>query len=257
VVVLTGKAKGLPDHAMAGCWAGPIPGERPLVFDRDTILEEIEAENLLLVESTGVAHGAGQRLQFQDGLTRAKRHVEEVEWICLVDVKALRPPLGLIFPMDSPQEPEVGCALDEARNFARSKQRELVETVHLFYGILQTGGAVVDRLVRDVGFDREDLCRRIAEMVKPRSFPGDPMLSKNCRECQLHAEDIAWHARAPTVREQDLLWAIMKRGGSSRALMKIINASGLDWNVLAEHLQTRYPYPIDENSSFTCTRSER
>ena len=259
VVVLLGGPEGNPRHALSGCWLGTVPGDRPVVDDVALIRREVASGRLVLVEWTGLAEGVGKRLCFPEAVARAEQQVADSPWLCMVDIKALRPPIGCVTPLDTPWEPEAARARDQARQFATARGRRAVETTYLLYGLVAAGGQVIRELCSKAGLELDDLRGRIESSVAATHVAGEPVPTRNCYECWRYAEDAAWSAGVRSVREQDVLWAVLIRGRASRKLRAKCQAIGIDLERLSQLLAVEHlpPDQIVLGSSMLSTPGER
>jgi ATP-dependent Clp protease ATP-binding subunit ClpA len=176
-----------------------------------------------------------------------------------VDVAALRPPYGGITPIDCPLEPQVARAYDEARSFAILKRRESLETTHLLYGVLSSKGEVTTWLMAEAGVGPAVVLGRLDDRVREHDFRGEAVPTRNYHECELLAEEVAWKAGVPSVREQDLLWALLIKSRDSRKLQRTCKAIGLDLTRLAVLLAERCPRPdfaVEDSSSIASGQLE-
>jgi len=249
VIVFTGNEDDAPCHAFVGCWAGSTPGSRPVINDRELLKREVRSGNLLVVECTGCAEGGGlggRKLDFHEAVASAVKQLTDEkrwQWVCAVDIGAVRPPYGSITPLDRSLEPEVERAYDEAELFAKRKKSAVVETTFLFYGCLAANGEIVRWLLREAGMDAGHIRDRIDKLTKMRAFSGEPSPTRNYLDCQWLAEDLYWRAGSPSVREQDLLWSLLSRGPASGKFSKTCRELELDLGFLATILGKRYPCP--------------
>jgi hypothetical protein len=199
---------------------------------------------MIVVETTGVAEGfRASKLSFEEAVTSATRRLEETRWGAAVDVGAARHPYGDITPMDSPYDAEVARAYDEALTLAKAKRRELEEMAHLLYGLLAAKGKLTVKLCQQMGVQLDIVLRRLADALPVGDCPHAPFPTRNSRECQRMADDLAWHGGSPSVREQDLLWALLLKSPDSRSLQDTAAAVGLDLTTLASALSRIHPRP--------------
>ena len=136
VVILTGNEKYTFSHAIIGCWIGSTPSSKAIIYDKVWIEREIENKNLIILEATGIALGANskkEKLNYSQAKESAQKHINSVLHISLVDICALRPPYGLITPIDCSIEPEVANAYNHAEKLAIRKNLRAIETTFLFY----------------------------------------------------------------------------------------------------------------------------
>lgn len=243
LVIFTGDNDGIPRHAFAGCWAGLTPGSRPMIYEAEFLYSEVKSKHLFVMECTVLAEDQNEKLSFDQGVESAVKQLRDAKWVCAVDIAALRPPNGSITPMDSPLEPEVARAYNHAKQFAKSKRREAIETTHLFYGLLAANGEVIRWVFREAGFDVEEKSRKIKDSIRMHNASKEPIPTWNYLQCQRLAEEYAWQSGAHSVREQDLLWALLDKSKESPKLKEICHQIGVDLERLASLLNQRYPCP--------------
>ena len=246
LVFFTGDEIDKPRHAFAGCWTGSVPGGRPVIYDADFLNRQVEKNNLIVIECTGFAKGISRqwnKLSFEKAVKSANKQLKNTPWVCAVDIGSLRPPYGSITPMESPLEPEVGQAYDEAKRIAKTKSRETIETTYLLYGCLAARGEVVESLFTKAGLGFEKIRLQIERLINTHTFSEEPTPTQNYLDCCRFAEDIARHMGSPTVREQDLLWAIFTKGQGSVKFCTVCRKIKVDINLLANLLSECYSYP--------------
>lgn len=145
--------------------------------------------------------------------------------------------------MECPFEPPVERAFEEAKRLAKVKRRQALEITHLFYGMLAAKGGVAERILRDEGMDVEYLTRCLFDMVKELGFQNEAIPTRNFQDCRRMALDIAWHEGSPSVREQDLLWAILLKANDSKTFVKASRVLGIDIQGLKKALERVHPRP--------------
>ncbi len=245
LVILTGIQNGCPRHALAGCWVGPSPCIRPLIHSAERLKREVASGNLILVECLGFAEGARVnpgKLRFNEAVAEAIRVLESTKWVCAVDIRALRPPYGNITPIESPFEPVVECAFHEAEQLAKAKGHN-VETTFLFYGLLSACGQVTKWLLSQVGLDIEKKTIELAGKIVQGNERGKLKYTDHALDCKRRAEDLAWQTSVPSVREQDLLWAMIMEAANSHAFPEYCREISVDLTQLSNILEKKYPRP--------------
>jgi len=246
LVILTGREPFRPDHAFVGCRTCILPGEVPLVTDRQRLIDDTLSGRIVLVESTGVVLGGpyGSKLAWDEAVREADRLVKESPWTCCIDVGALRPPEGSITPLGYPYEPEVLRIYDEAEAFARHKGRRSIEARFLLYGIVRVGGEIAQWLLQELtGPARANVQEIIDTDVSFHEYSGTPVPTITYTECQQLAERYAWQAGCASVREQDLLWAFIDKGKANAGIRRLCRAVGIDIDSLAGILSRKCPRP--------------
>lgn len=240
LVILIAGADGVPRHALAGCWRGSSPGGTPEIEDGKSIREDVRAEDIFVVEATGVADtGPGQPggLTFAQAHSSAQKQVEQAPWLCAVDIMALHGRDGGITPINCPRQEAVSLAYLEAERLALRKKRSLIQTNFLFYGCLKANGELIRSWSRETGMDTERVCEEIDRSTSVKQVSGALAVSGIYADCQRLAELVAWRNRSPCVREQDLLWALATRGRSSASLLRVCSELGISLLSLEEHLR--------------------
>jgi len=205
-----------------------------------------------VVECTGFAKGVNRqwgKLGFQKAVKSANEQLKNAQWVCAVDIGSLRPPYGSITPMECPLEPEVGQAYDEAKQIAKTKKRETIETTSLLYGCLVAKGDVVQCLFAKAGLSFEKIRQQIEPLINTHTFTGEAFPTQNYLDCCRFAEDIARQMGSPTVREQDLLWAIFTKGQGSVKFCTVCRKIKIDINLLANLISECYAYPETPSTS--------
>ena len=100
--------------------------------------------------------------------------------------------------------------------------------------------------IRDltVAYGDDQVLNGIDMAVKTRESTMEPIPSKNLKACQKLAEDYAWQAQVPSVRDLDLFWAILDKGKDSRVFHQVCARAGIYPDKLAEILNDLYPRPV-------------
>ena len=206
----------------------------------------ISSGDLLVVECTGFAQGASdeqQKLNFAQAVESAIQQLNSAEWLCAVNITALRPPNGIITPMDFPFEYVVDGAIEEARQFARRKRRKYVEITYLLYGLLVKNGEIIKLLFGKAGLDAITISQKIEEYVLEQNASTEPIPTRHFSECKRLAEDFAWQLGSRYVREQDMLWAIFVVGRDSEVFQDMVKKLRVNVAKLEELLAQQYPRP--------------
>lgn len=246
LIMFTESDDGGPRHAFTGCWIGCTPGGRAVIGDVEAIRREIDSGNLLVVECRGFADwvpGRSGKLSFEEAVAEAVDQLAKGDRICAVDVGAARPPYGSISPMESPWEPEVVAAYEEAKSFARKKRREALETIHLLYGLLAAGGTHARWLFREAGVRLEEGLQRLDRAVQTHQASGEPVPTTNYLNCHRLAERYAQQAGAPSLRDEDLIWAFLHTGQRSGSVGDACSVLGINLDRLASLFAHRVPDP--------------
>ena len=247
VIVFTGWTDKTPKHAMAGCQVGRSPWGRPVIVDRQDLLSRVEQGELIVVEATGVATGfpgRREKLTFASAIACARSQLKEAPWICAVNIAALREPFARghsVPPIECSYEPVVAKAFEEAEKTAKRKGGKTVQCSHLLYGVLESAGKVICELCRSIDLDAAACKEALDGSLSRRHALATTGLSANLRACQRLAEDFAREMGSTSVREQDLLWALLLV--PSVTLAANSRKAGMDLDAMRQALSRHYPPP--------------
>jgi hypothetical protein len=253
LLVLICDVHGVPRHSLSGCWVGAAPGSRPVIDDKDLVIHEMETGSMIFLESTGFARGiagAGKRIPVDEAIKSASEQIRKAPRICLIDVSALRPPIGHVMPIDSPMEPEVLKAYDLARRVALSKNAVTLETTHLFYGLVASGGSIMSWLLEELHMTPEGVGAEVERLIPNGEADGTLMTTANYFACTKLAEHYAWKTGSYSVRELDLIWAFLDRGKESRGLMAVLKKIGITYEKIRQLMESRYSRPQPPYGSY-------
>ena len=245
IVLLEDDATGRPWHALPGCWLAAAPAGRPVVTDGQLLRTMVAAGDLLLVESLGLSDGAGPprgNLPFALAVESAAEQLMSSTSASAVAIGALRPPRGTITPMHAPFEPIVERAHQEALRFAAAAARP-AETACLLLGLLKARGQVVEQLADGLGLDVAEICERLRARLQRHEGQWAPAPTRNFLDCLNLAQELASREGSMSVREQDLLWALLTKVLDSTALQDAFNEAGLDVAAATCTLEQLHPRP--------------
>jgi hypothetical protein len=235
LMVFVGDDPEQPGHCFPGCWLGGASGLKPVLEGVERLRAMAQAD-ILAVEITEATLREDRRRQptdFDGAMRSAQESLNQAGWACAINVRAVRPPYGGITPMDCPYDTVVEKAFEEAKALARRKRRPVIETTHLFLGILQAEGELAKWLFQRCG--RNLVATRSALFNAP---------SRNFRDCQRLAAELAWQAGSGTMRETDLLWALLLKADDSLPFNNVCATLGLDLQRLARALEEKAPRPV-------------
>lgn len=152
----------------------------------------------------------------------------------VVDVVAARPPDGSVAPLELARDPAVerGVLWAEARPVDRPK----VETLHLLTGLIHAEAGLVTELLEAAGGDPRGWAQRLdpPETLSAERSSG-PRRTINYKVTLAHAEEIAHSCYVSTVREVDVLWALLE--SASRRVHHELERMGCDRVRLGEQLR--------------------
>ena len=233
-----------PVHAFLGCWQTDAVRLRPLLTDSEAFREYVLTDQLLVLESTGVCIGP-ERLDYLDALKAARDLVVESTKVFAVDVRACRPPFGIIRPLSLAFDPVVEQALATSDLFIRESGARRRETLHLLYGLSRTDPDLSREIVQSSGGDLKALTHLI-EVSQPKSDASSashfPLRdTANYRICLETARAFAHARESSSVSECDLLWALVEN--PSVNVRRFLAACGCDLERLHHELERRCPTP--------------
>lgn len=255
VVLFMGEQDQEPRHAVVGVWSGTTPGPYPVCDEREFVLREVGARRLHLVECTGVATsavGSGARLQFEQAQRAAEDALRKVRWVSLVDIMNVRPPAGRVVPLENPFEPEVAALFDKARLIAVAMNARNVEMVHLLFAVLLTNAGTAARVVDRMRVNRHAV-QELVELQGPQTEgTAYPAPTANLVECRQLAHSFARQEESPSVREQDLLWALLQKAPHSMRLVEMCVKLHFDLEQFRQNLAELHPSPtLDSTGTYT------
>jgi len=245
LVILAGGEPFKPEHAFAGYRTGAMPGPVPVMTDRRFLMRDIERGAAGVLESTGIAEGyaASGKLTIDQAHAEAARILREAAWVCILDVGALRPPEGSITPMGYPYDPDVVRIYDAAEKFTREKKRRGIESRFLLYGILAARGPVLQTLSDMFEPQFSAVMEDMEKNISGKEYTGPLFPTITYSECLQLAEKYAWQSGCQTVREQDVLWAVIEKGRANIGIRRICQQAELDLSSLAAALEDLHPRP--------------
>ncbi len=246
LVILIGPDAQNIEHAFVGCWTGFLPGSQALIEGTETLLREIAAGFMIVLESTATATGFNKKdpdKSFLEAIAEAENLISETPWACAVDILALRPPFGQITPLQHPFSPAVAGAVSSAWELSRSKKMESVELLHLLYGLLSARGEVTEIVFSKAGINTELLSKRLYSLLKGKDFTDEPAPTLNYTACLRQAGELAWQSESTYIQEQDLLWALLLQAPASKTFMENCSQAQLDLNKIGAMLEQYYPNP--------------
>lgn len=242
LIFLTGTGD-TPTHALAGCWAGASPGARPVIRSAGYVKDELASGNLIAVECTGFASNTGGRekkIGFCEAVDSGHEHLLAADWICTVDICAMRPPLGNILPMDSFSGSPLSEIHEAARALAVKKRRSLIETSFLLYGLLMNPGETAGLLAAE-RIDAAAVCRKFESLIPEGDSTIEPVWTNGYRECVYLAGEFAIEGKSGMIRERDLWRAVIRAGRLNRNLIRLCPLLGIDMARIEIALEEHFP----------------
>ena len=247
VLILSGALTEVPSHALVGCWSCGRHQNRPLIAEGPTVLSWIRRGELLVVESTGVC-GGDRSLEFDESMARALEYLTRLPALHLIDVLALRPPIGRVGPLEQALDPVVLRSYREAAAAAVSFQTPVLETIHLLYGIIQAEGELTSRLLEGCGVASADVLGGIAQRLSRKRKGVRPGKTITYEHSMAAARENALVQGSTVVREQDLWWALL--GAQSQSIDRVFEHLGTSRAALIRELSLFVPPPGPVSASW-------
>lgn len=239
LILFTGGLEGSPSHAFVGCWLDGARRFQPFITDPRQVAEHVSRGDLLLLEATGVARGSTS-LSFKEAEAAALEHLARGP-VHALDIAAVRPPIGVVRPIQLANAPIVQHAFWASQNLAAAKQAKLYETLHLLYGLCSVQGELTRWVLERAGSKPASVCRVIEQSLPVEDYDGVPVATKNYEICTGTARGNARSEGRSTVEEVDLLWAVIEN--PSRNVRRILEATGCDYATLVRELDRRWKRP--------------
>ena len=120
--------------------------------------------------------------------------------------------------------------------------------VFLLYGVLAARGNLISGFLQTLGLDATTLQRQLDQLVLPGDCSHLPAPTRNYEHCLWLAEHIAWQQGVRSVREQDLLWALLMKTVESGGLCRAFELLKLDPERLRTELAGHHTSPIMPSS---------
>ncbi len=239
LIIFAGNENGVPIHAFLGCWKGNGRNFR-------TAVEEKDMRDVLMLECTGIAEaveGGETKMSFTRSVDLAENNYRSSSWKYMLDVSRTRKMPVNIKPLDLESEPTVFNIYSEAEKFAETKGHRQVESAHLLYGVLKTGGEVTRKVFESCGQDYGEVSKRLESTIKQGNYRGVLVYTNSYRNFQDIAREIAGRSQSLTVREQDVLYALLRNYTISGTLGKLCEILSLDMKTLLLAFNKLYSKP--------------
>lgn len=204
-------------HAFAGCWQQePAENTRPLLFDKEEMLDAAGSGKLLLVECTGFTQGK-ERLAFDLGVEKARGILKEYELLYVLNVYAARKYGGTegITPLPFVGAPryskEVEQVFKEARDLALESRSKILGTPHLLLCLLELKDGIMQKIFSEQGIEPSLAGRKIIKGLQGNaSDSAEPKPTYHYEEVMKIAGVIAGRKKASFVEEPHLIEALLE-----------------------------------------------
>lgn len=243
VIIFAGREEGIPLHVFLGFWPGHTCGTSR------TLLSAKEMQVLAMVECTGLAAGnsvAGDKLSFAEAMATAGKIFEESLWKCGVNIRPTREKPWEMVSLNYEYEPVVARIYQATAEFAKSKRKNKLETIYLFYALLKTSGEITVQIFTTAGIDagkREEIIQDIDKWITPGVSTDEPKPTTSYTHILDTARDFADQMDSLTVREQDLLYALFSSYKVSNTLRQCFEKHQIEPNRLLAILNQTHPDP--------------
>jgi hypothetical protein len=203
---------GFPEHAMVGNWRDGGQHFRPILRAAE-LKGWIEQGRIDLIDATYAC--TDPRRDFRNARERARELTAKAVDVVAVDITALRPPHGHISPYETMFDSAVVGAIAEAEIVAGEMGSTILETLHLFYGLWMSRGAVSEQLAAASRVSRDEILLWSRAAMKQRLKPGPRGRTRGFEGCLAAARENARSLGSTVVREEDLWWALLSGGSAS------------------------------------------
>lgn len=250
LVIVTRQPDG-SHHAFLGCWRSVSQRYESLLSDAEKIRKaalEGAAKKLLLLETTGITDRFARRLSYSQAARLAEEGFAGSQFLYALDVSAAR---QTVAPLEMPMSPEALEIVRSAEEYARSRESDRLETLHLLAALFQHEGEA-GRLLAEMGIGPPDegILSEVSGRPRRRGNAGPLRPTINYRRVLEDAKSIACDAGVTYIDEKHLLYAILfsRSGHVDRFLEKL----GTDRRALRKAFEQRYRW----TAAVVQTRSE-
>jgi hypothetical protein len=261
LVIFTGLHEDKPNHALLGCFVG-VAGHEQVISDISSLKAKSGAGIIVLLECTGFAKGGlllDNKVSFLESTAYAKKNLEAAKWACAVNIKALRNSIPV---MENQMEPEASRIVYEAIKLSTDKNRDQVQTDNLFYGVLKTGGMVAKWLFEHAELDLNEKLLEFENCFSNWNSASPLMFTESYNSCMNDAKKLSDKSGFTCIREQDIIWAILKNkkdiinnmsgyqeNTSNDTFINKCFKAGIDLKKLSDIFQAAFPYKNDRIAS--------
>lgn len=206
LIVLFPDAHGFPEHALLGFWRDRAQRFRP-VLEGDSLRQACLSREIGFLETTRVCRDRAASVE--DARAEATASVTEAGRVVAIDVRALRPPFGAVAPFEVAYDAAVLAAVDGSERIPGPAGTAVVETLHLFLGLVEADGLVGARLFEESGASRAALVDACHAALERRPSAERRGRTRGYERCLADARENARSQGSTVVRESDLWWAVL------------------------------------------------
>lgn len=254
-------------HALVGCWRKKPETNEAVVDDRDSVLNWVGRNSLLLMDATGFAHGNpfwGAKADFPESVRMARELLAAAADLFIVNLAAARPEaetgrLGvtpLPFRREPPYSERALWALGLARRAWQQSRTRAIQGAHLLLGLLDVDGGAAseffDRFSRDIanpllqpGALRAYIMQGLRKAQQsPASTPEE---TGSYAAAKSLAKEEARRSGSLVVHDHHLLLALMRNPG--RSLAKVLRQRESSAEECCAYLSAMMPQQLDQPQS--------
>ena len=113
-------------------------------------------------------------------------------------------------------------AIQEALNNAEQQGQQVIEPVHIMYGILKSSEQIASFLLQKAGVNIENIRRELNDTLRtlPKVSGGNPYLSRESNQVIIKAQELAKHMGDEFVSVEPLLLALIETNSPAATILK-------------------------------------
>lgn len=253
-IILLADAPDRFSHAVPAVWTRRAGYRRPRVADGNEIRDALLEGQLVPVESTGVCLGPG-RLDFAAARTRALDLVRLSPIVECLSIEGCRHPMVRVLPLELSFDSVVVQAQLIAESLGDELQRPMLETLHLFYGVMAARGGLSREMFELLQLDADTILAQIREVLLRRPSSGTAGRTRGFERTLADARDGAGRRSSTTVAEEDLWRALLSPSSPNISVDQILNRQELNTKKLRETLDSLRPPPNNGQDTYDGSRA--
>lgn len=212
VLVVLPDEREQPAHALLGWWRDGAQRYRPLLT-AEAMLTAWRRGEFTALETTRLCCDRAATLA--EAVEQARVALESTPGSIGLDVRAARPPVGRVRPLGPLSDPAVLAALAAAEVAAHLAASTVIETLHVFCGLVGDPGPLGQRILAAAGVDADDLARDCRQEIDRRRRQDHVGRTRGVIRCLDDARHNARSQGVTAIRESDLWWAVLSLPGAS------------------------------------------
>ena len=222
-------------HALVGCWTKKPLSAEPIIKDGGRLQQLVEEEELLLLDSVGIARGKQSYESFAECESKGKEYLDEAcagyyghEFMYAIDICAARYRGYEPMPFGGGIEFERGAwmAIFRARREAERLRSSALGVRHLLLGLLSLENSLLEQTITKMGEGSAERVRVTAERSVSSDEKGQRILREtdDWRGVMKRARKKARERGDELVTEANLTRALLETPGN---LDKVLGMEGL------------------------------